>query len=503
VSDDPEDKLLTVGIDALKGLGRKQALPRLFETLGRGLMAFAGADRCVCAVVSDDGHPVTVLGITVEGERLKEPAQSLSHFLLRQVTRTRAPVVVGDARADRRWRSEEDQGLNRSVRSLAGIPVFAGERLAAVLCFSHGTSPLVPAIAGPLASLVAQLLAFGLAQEPAAAPPPEKPAPAREASVRRAIPELFVWRGLMTRSAAFKEVLDAAERVARTGVPVLIIGEDGTGKNHLARAIHEASDVSGPFVVINAGAIPDSLMESELFGYVKGAFTGAETDRTGLIGEADGGTLFLSDLQELSEGMQAALLRVLEEGVVRSIGSDEARKVSFRLMTATTVPPETLRELRVLRDDFFYRIQGVALRVPPLRERPEDIALLFEHFLKESGSPAPSLGAEAERCILLHSWPGNVRALRNEAQRLRAIARGEIRPEDLSFFVSRGVTGVPLGGMPAAAAGPLAEAVRATEKEQIERALALARGNKSEAARLLGVTRRSLYRRLQRHGLVP
>ena len=192
------------------------------------------------------------------------------------------------------------------------------------------------------------------------------------------------------------------------------------------------------------------------------------------------------------------MLRVLAEGVLRPLGSDEARAVRFRLIAATGLTPDELRRQRVVRDDFLYRINAVTLTLPPLRDRPEDIRLLFRHFFGEpAGGGAPLLTAEAERFLLLHPWPGNVRELRNEAHRLRALARGEIRPEDLSFVVS----GKEPGGSAASTLCPLPEAVKQTEEEQILRALALAGGNKSEAARLLGITRRSLYRRLARYGI--
>jgi DNA-binding NtrC family response regulator len=275
------------------------------------------------------------------------------------------------------------------------------------------------------------------------------------------------------------------------------VGEDGTGKDLLARALHAASGRAGAFVVASASAMTDSLIEAELFGHEKGAFTGAETARGGLIAEADGGTLFIDDLPEMPEPMQAALLRVLAEGVVRPVGGDRPREVRFRLIAATAIAPAELRRQRILRDDLLYRLHGITLTLPPLRDRPEDVALLFDRFLGAScAGKTPRLREDAERFLLLHPWPGNVRELKSEAERLCALGKEEITPEDLSFVVPES----HLEEAVTTVLSPLAEAVEQAEREQIARALALSRGNKSEAARLLGITRRSLYRRLARYG---
>ncbi len=486
-------RLLQAGLRAVRHVGTGQPLSRVLEPLATGLMAYLGADRCLCAILNGEGQITAVEGMFIEGERLTAPGEALSHFLLRQVTRGGKTVYVADARRDRRWRSQEDQRCRRQVRSLVGLPVYRGDELVAVLTFSHSSAPLAPRAEDDLVFLIAQLLGLAIVEdieeEPVAGPEVPAPHPPRE---------IFSWQGFQTQSEAVVTVLQTAERVARTDVPVLIVGEDGTGKDLLARAIHAASARAGPFVVASAGAIPESLIEGELFGYVKGAFTGAETPRRGLIGQAHGGTLFLDDLTVMSPAMQGALLRVLSEGVVRPLGSDEARAVDVRLIAASTVSPAELRRQRILRDDLLYRLHGVALALPPLRERPEDIGLLFAHFLAEAGpGSVPKVSAEAERFLLLHPWPGNVRELKNEAERLRALVEGEIQCEDLSFVVP----GRELEGVGASTLHPLPEAVKQTEREAIERALALAEGNKSEAARLLGITRRSLYRRLKRYGM--
>ena len=504
--DAKQEKLLGATLRAFRQLGEDASFPEVLNTFAAGLLPFIGGDRCVCAVLDADGHIAEAVGYTVEGELLKKPADALSHYLLQQVVRAREPVVVDDARRDRRWRSTADARHRRHVRSLLGLPVFRGERLAAVLCFSHGTAPLAPQAFDRLPFTLVQVLGLALPRETAGDEGTEtsssvdEEVASRDDAIRADTPSaaLLEWHDFLTRSPLLKELFVTAERVASVDVPVLLVGEDGTGKDRLARAIHTASGCEGVFVVVSCRAIPPSLFEAELFGYEKGAFTGAEKARRGLVGEAEGGTLYLDDLADIPAGMQAALLRVLAEGVVRPLGGNEVREARFRLMAAATMPPEELVRQRLLREDLLFRIKGVTLTLPPLRKRPEDILFLFEHFLAEAGAGDElRLSADAERLVLLHPWSGNERELRNEARRLRALVQGEIAREDLSFFVP----GAQPGDGEGATFRPLAEAVKQAEAEQIKRALALTRGNKSAAARLLGVTRRSLYRRLDLYGI--
>jgi len=507
VSELDREALLAAGIEALKALaqgggkecGRSEIVLKIVDMIGRPLMASIGAERCLCVTVDEAGRPVEVIGRTVEGRGVPRAERYVSHFLVRQVVQSGQTVVVRDARRDRRWRSVADWEQALPTRSLAGIPLWRNERVCGVLCLLHPTSPLDLRGGEKLFELLAQIVACAIG--PGRPADKEKKRLSSAGEVRpgaAAQPEPFTWRGITTRSPRFRSVLETAARIASKSIPVVLVGEDGTGREAVARAIHAASGRSGPFVVAAVRAIPPTLIEAELFGHVAGAFTGAATARRGLVAEAHRGTLYLDDLVDMPEAMQAALLRVLTEGVVRPLGSNECVEVDVRIIAASTVTVEQLVAEGVLREDLGYRLQGLTLEVPPLRERAEDILPLFKDFLKESNPDAvPRLAEDAERAVLLHSWPGNVRELRNEALRLGALDLREVRARDLSFTPKEAEE----VSSERFTVKPLPDAVAAAERDQIERALALSGGNKAKAARILGITRRTLYRRLERYGL--
>ncbi len=464
----------------------------------RALMQRVGADRCVLTTLTPDGRIRAAEAWTIEGGHLRSAAEAVSHFLIRQAVQTRAPVYVEDARKDRRWRSQYALAHHKTERSLAGLPVLRGEALIAVVCLSHDTVPLRYDEADWAPLLCAQLLVRGSVPAAAQGDVPAARGPQQGAAASGALSEPFVWQGFMTRSPSLRDVLREAARIAPSALPVLIVGEDGTGKDLLAHAVHVASGRSGRLVTADLGAIPEGLVEAELFGHEAGAFTGAVAARRGLIEEAQAGTLFLDDLQEAPKALQAALLRVLAEGVVRPLGGGEPRRVDFRLIAAGTLSFEALRSEKIVREDLLYRIHGAVFTLSPLRARAEDIAPLFARFLAEfGGGRARELSAEAETALVTHTWPGNVRELRNEAQRLAALGGGTVQAGDLSWMRAGG------GAIAGKAAFPtLAYAVEEIERAHVRRALDLSLGNKSRAAKLLGITRRSLYRRLASYGLL-
>jgi transcriptional regulator with PAS, ATPase and Fis domain len=291
---------------------------------------------------------------------------------------------------------------------------------------------------------------------------------------------------------------------------VLITGESGTGKELVAKSIHWNSPRKDrPFVAINCAAIPDALLESELFGYKRGAFTDARTDRAGIFVEADGGTIFLDEIAELSPAMQAKLLRVLQEREIRPLGAARAERVDVRVLAATNKNLDQRRRQGTFREDLYYRLNVIHIDLPPLRERAEDILALSEHFLSQSAARARKdirgFHEAAKKALLGHIWPGNVRELENVVERAVALAEtGVVRVEDLPAPLrgrrpGDGAAGAD--GDPDTLEGALARGLtlEELEREYILRVVAAERGNKTRAAQRLGLDRKTLYRKLEEY----
>lgn len=300
--------------------------------------------------------------------------------------------------------------------------------------------------------------------------------------------------GLIGKAPAMRELYQRLGQVAATDAPVLVSGESGTGKELVARTLHDLSPRrDGPFLALNCAAIPPTLMESEILGHEKGAFTNAVERRLGCFEQSDGGTLFLDEITEMAPEVQAKFLRVLEEGQVRRIGASNSVPVSVRVVTATNRSPAAAVKEARLREDLFYRLSVFHLELPPLRERGSDVTLLAQYFLEQFAEKyqRPTLSWEADFAAALqsHSWPGNVRELRNAMERLAVLAQGpNVTAADLQQFCLSGVLQEPSAGGPVS----LAEA----ERQAIERALAASGGNKTQAARLLGITPKTLHAKL-------
>jgi DNA-binding NtrC family response regulator len=317
---------------------------------------------------------------------------------------------------------------------------------------------------------------------------------------------------LLGESRAMGEVFEIIERVAPTRASVLITGETGTGKELAARRIHELGpDPSGPFVTTNCAAIPETLVESELFGHRRGAFTGADRDRIGRFQEADGGTLFLDEIGDMPLPVQGKLLRVLQDGVVEPLGGGHRRKVDVRIVAATHRDLKEKVADGSFRDDLLFRIRVVELPMPPLRARDRDILLLAGRFLEDAGRGEIAIDPVAERALLAYPWPGNVRELRNAVERAAIFCReGVVRTGDLPADILGEEGGPAAPGREPPAWDPeddfrtaKKKVVEAFERQAIQMALVQARGNVSEAARSLGMHRQNLQQKIKQLRIHP
>jgi DNA-binding NtrC family response regulator len=319
-------------------------------------------------------------------------------------------------------------------------------------------------------------------------------------NLRRQIEERYGLPGIIARAAEMRRVLDLVGRVAPTEATVLIRGESGSGKELIAKAIHHASPrAHQPFVAVNCGAVPDTLLESELFGHVRGAFTGAIGARKGLFEEAHRGTLFLDEIGEMTPALQVKLLRALQDGEVRPVGSPQSITVDVRVLAATHRDVERMILEGAFREDLFYRLNVIALVLPPLRERREDIPALAEHFLERHGSKLGRqlwLGPDALDRLLAYPWPGNVRELENVMERTAILSRGDaVGAEDLPPHVAAGT------GLGRAPTLPPQQTLAELDRTHILQTLERCGWNHSRTAEALGIGRTTLWRKLKEYGL--
>jgi two-component system response regulator HydG len=314
---------------------------------------------------------------------------------------------------------------------------------------------------------------------------------------------------MVGESQPMREVFRWVDRVARSDSTVMIYGESGTGKELVARAIHAASHRrEGPFIRVNSGALTESLLDSELFGHEKGAFTGAERRRRGRFELAHGGTLFLDEITTISPATQIRLLRVIQERELERVGGEETVPVDVRIIAATNSPPETLLSANHFREDLFYRLHVVPVTLPPLRERKTDIPVLVRHFISKlrdrTRSQARDVSNETMSRLMAYHWPGNVRELENVVERALVLAEGEmLQAADLPPLASNGhdVTLAPAPAPFPNAGLDLTTVVEGLEAKLLREALDRARGVKAEAARLLGLKPSALYYKLEKYGI--
>ena len=327
-------------------------------------------------------------------------------------------------------------------------------------------------------------------------------------ALRQELEEARDFEGIIGTSPAMRELITKMKQVAPSPIPILITGESGTGKELVAQAIHNHSRRAGKaFVPINCAGLSESILEDELFGHVRGAFTGAEKDRQGRFEFASGGTMFLDEIGDMPKPMQAKLLRVLESGEVVRLGSNDPKHVDVRLISATNADLNRMIADGEFREDLYFRIKGIELHLPPLRARREDIPLLTRHFVaaisRKMDRPAPEVAEDTMAALIAFDWPGNVRQLSNAVQNTVVLCEGDrLEPRHLPAEV-REAAGIRVGGAADGATLPdnLPLNLDQLEKQAIRNALAVTGGNREQAAGMLGIGERTLYRKLKDYGL--
>jgi len=332
----------------------------------------------------------------------------------------------------------------------------------------------------------------------------------RNAELRRALEERFGFEGVIGNSPQMHRIIDKLKMVAPTDSTVLIHGENGTGKELVAKALHQNSPrKSKPFVPLNISALPDSILESELFGHEQGAFTGAIGRRIGKFEHANGGTLFLDEVGEMPMETQIKLLRVLEDRRITRLGANDEFDINVRLVAATNANLKQMVADGSFREDLYYRLMVVSIELPPLRERPDDIPLLMEHFLrdlsKKTGREAHGFSRTARLALLSYQWPGNIRQLRNTIESMLVMDTDGLLdvdglPSEIAQLAGGAVEEHESSG-PAGADSLIGRPLDEVEKYYIQRALDLTDGNREEAARLLGKGERTIYRKIKEYGL--
>ena len=474
-------------------------------------------DILVLTSWAEDGRSVRIYAMT--GVHVDEPAFSAPMMIAdnERYLLHRDPYVVRDAEAEIAPESVRGRIFRRLVaRSALRVPLALDTGVFGSLFFLARDAERFSEADLDFARRVADLLALALshqrlaeaARRDAAARETAAQLEAKVATLTRELEARTGVRRLVGHSQQWKDILAQAARVAQTETTVLLTGESGTGKEVVARFLHQGSRRKhGPFVAINCAALPDQLLESELFGHERGAFTGAVAAKPGRIEQASGGVLFLDEVGEMSPAVQAKVLRVIEEREFMRLGSTRSSRADIRVVAATNRDLHAAMHRGDFREDLYYRLSVFEIALPPLRDRPDDFLELADAFLEEIGGtvgkPPAGIAGHARDQLLAYAWPGNVRELRNAIERAVILADGgHIRSEHLPVTVPR-QPGLPRAAheSPADALPPGGVNLDAIERSLVVRALAQARYNKTRAAKLLGLTRAQLYSRIDKYGL--
>ena len=526
-----EDKLQRI-FEITRDLARERDLSRLLQVVTDHAVSLIGAERGLILLLDEHGDLVAY--------DVKEDAHvSFSRSIAERVVREGEPVIAASARDDERLKQAVSVH-QLSIQSIACVPIkapgpalptigalYLETRLRPGLRFRDELPTLAAfadqaAIAIESARVLDELKRANAELETARARLAERLESRTEqltkvrGELKQARSELrghFGYGGLIGTSAAMRKVYALIDRIKDTDVPVLVTGESGTGKEVIAKAIHHAGPrTKYPFLGVNCGAIPANLLESELFGHVRGAFTGADRDRKGLFKEAENGTILLDEIGEMPLKMQAGLLRVLQEKTVRPVGGAKEESVNARVVAATNRDLATMVSEGTFREDLYYRLHVIELKIPPLRDRAEDIPALIDHFLKLFSArhkrERKAMDRQAVRRLQGYDWPGNVRQLEHVLLNAWLLSEDdEIVEEDLDLPTASTRPVSPENAARPAAAAPATKARsqeehKGGEKDKILAALAKSNWNRVQAAKLIGIPRRTFYRRLKEYGIV-
>jgi transcriptional regulator with GAF, ATPase, and Fis domain len=486
----------------------------IFEQLGEVVRRVLEFDLMIARLIGPNG--TLQRSALLVGERADPPAEyRLEDYSFGKRVLAQEVVLWRDAHAELDPSFPGDRTAFSGVRSVILAPLVFGDTVGGVLAFARhqpdGFDEADREVAWGIANQVVVALQHQrLAEEQqrlAEAEQHRRRLERRVERLRGALSERHRFDGIVGQAPAFREALDQAARVAAEDTTVLVTGESGTGKELVARAIHYASRrAEGPFVAVNCAALPETLVESELFGHERGAFTGADRLKRGRFELAAGGTLFLDEVGDLAPAVQAKLLRVLQEHQYERVGGTASLRADVRLITATNRDLERLVEAGAFRADLYYRLAVFRVHLPALRERGGDILVLADHFLhtlgERMGRRQVRFSSPARQLLLAHTWPGNIRELENAIERAMIVADGEII--STAHLGIGGQIRLPAANPPnpssAAASAARTQPLAEVEKQVVLDALRRANGNKSEAAAALGLSRPAFYRRLRRFG---
>jgi transcriptional regulator with GAF, ATPase, and Fis domain len=507
-----------------QALNSELHLDRMLEIILDHLIEVAGAERGFLVLSAEGDRPAVQVARNFEQEDVKSPEGAFSASIVDLVVRRGEPILTANAVEDSRFADALSVNAIRA-RSVMCLPFRVRAKVLGAIyldnrlqrgAFTEADRELLQSLTDMAATAIERAKLYEENERHAR----ELEEMNQRLSVRVEVQEreltdvkdrlraagdgVGTYAKIVGRASAMRDVLRLLDRIVQTEEPVLISGESGTGKELIARAIHS----KGPrarraFLSENCAALSETLLESELFGHVRGAFTGAERDKKGLFELADRGTLFLDEVADMSPEMQKKLLRALQEGEIRPVGGKTVRKIDVRIISASNKDLEGLVRAGKFREDLYYRLKVLTIRLPPLRERKEDVPLLVEHFLKLHSPPdrrPQELAPGVMDLLVSYSWPGNIRELENEVKRMVTLGDDVIQSDVLSDQV-RGATSA---GAPVPDSGEvrnLLDLVEQAERREIQKALAVAQGNKTRAADLLGISRFTLQRKLEKYAM--